>query len=101
MLVPSATNIMAVIESFMPNVAPKWEATSPMTAVTRPIPMIDTTKHKYPLAISETKKGRSYSLLITSSNVLLNNALENFNLSALYYGLFHLHMYEGLKKSNR
>lgn len=46
MLVPKATNTMAVTESLIPNVHPKCEATSPMTAVTTPIEKIETTKHK-------------------------------------------------------
>lgn len=45
-LVPRATNTIAVTESLMPKVQPKCEATSPMIAVTIPIHMIDTTKHK-------------------------------------------------------
>lgn len=45
MLVPRATNTMAVTESLMPSVQPKCEATSPMTAVTSPMQMMDTTKH--------------------------------------------------------
>lgn len=45
-LVPSATNTMAVTESFIPSVHPKCDATSPMTAVTTPIEKIETTKHK-------------------------------------------------------
>lgn len=43
-LVPSATNTIAVTESLMPSVQPKWDATSPMTAVTIPIAIMDTTK---------------------------------------------------------
>lgn len=55
-LVPRATNTMAVTESLMPSVQPKCEATSPMMAVTTPMHNMDTTKHKYPPAISENKK---------------------------------------------
>lgn len=51
-LVPSATNTMAVTESLIPNVQPKCEATSPMIAVTTPIQRMETTKHKYPPATS-------------------------------------------------
>lgn len=54
-LVPSATNTTAVTESLMPKVQPKWDATSPMIAVTTPIQNMDTTKHKYPPDISEKK----------------------------------------------
>lgn len=43
-LVPRATNTIAVTESLMPSVQPKWDATSPMTAVTTPIAKMDTTK---------------------------------------------------------
>lgn len=53
-LVPRATKQIAVTESLIPKVQPKCEATSPMTAVTRPIHIIDTTKLKYPLNISKT-----------------------------------------------
>lgn len=45
-LVPKATNTMAVTESAIPNVAPKWEATSPITAVTTPMQNMETTKHR-------------------------------------------------------
>lgn len=58
MLVPRATNTMAVTASFTPTVAPKCEATSPMTAVTKPMPKIDTTKHRYPLNKSVTNQKR-------------------------------------------
>lgn len=43
-LVPSATKTIAVTESLMPNVQPKCDATSPITAVTTPMQKIDTTK---------------------------------------------------------
>lgn len=46
MLVPRATNTMAVTESLIPSVHPKCDATSPITAVTTPIEKMDTTKHK-------------------------------------------------------
>lgn len=55
MLVPRATKTTAVTESLMPKVHPKYEATSPMTAVTTPIPAMLTTKHKYPPAMSVTQ----------------------------------------------
>lgn len=58
MLVPSATNTMAVTESLIPRVAPKCDAMSPMMAVTTPIQKIETTKHRYPLNISEITKSR-------------------------------------------
>jgi hypothetical protein len=58
MLVPRATNTMAVTESAMPRVAPKWEATSPITAVTTPMQRIDTTKQKYPLHIPAKNESR-------------------------------------------
>lgn len=48
MLVPRATNTMAVTESLIPNVQPKCEATSPMMAVTTPIERMEITKHRYP-----------------------------------------------------
>ena len=47
-LVPNATKHMAVTASRIPNVQPKCDATSPITAVTRPIQIMETTKHKYP-----------------------------------------------------
>lgn len=55
-LVPSATNTMAVTESLIPNVQPKCDATSPIIAVTTPIERIEITKHKYPPAMS-AKRG--------------------------------------------
>jgi hypothetical protein len=51
-LVPKATNTMAVTESLIPNVQPKWDATSPIMAVTIPIQRMEITKHKYPPAMS-------------------------------------------------
>lgn len=51
-LVPRATNTMAVTESLIPNVQPKCDATSPMIAVTIPMQRMETTKHKYPPATS-------------------------------------------------
>lgn len=45
-LVPKATNTMAVTESLIPKVQPKCEATSPIIAVTTPIAKIDTTKQR-------------------------------------------------------
>lgn len=38
-LVPIATIVMAVTESLSPTEHPKWEATSPMMAVIKPIPV--------------------------------------------------------------
>jgi hypothetical protein len=55
-LVPRATNTMAVTESLIPNVQPKCDATSPIIAVTTPIERIEITKHKYPPAMS-AKRG--------------------------------------------
>lgn len=52
MLVPKATKTIAVTASFIPKVAPKCDAISPMTAVTTPIQNMETTKHKYPRNIS-------------------------------------------------
>lgn len=46
--VPSATKTTAVTESFRPIVQPKWDARSPMTAVSRPIIMIEMVKHAQP-----------------------------------------------------
>ena len=45
-LVPSATKTTAVTESLIPSVHPKYEATSPITAVTTPIPKILMTKQR-------------------------------------------------------
>lgn len=56
MLVPNATKTMAVTASFTPTVAPKWDATSPIIAVTTPMQKIDTTKQRYPLNKSEKTK---------------------------------------------
>lgn len=60
-LVPRATNTMAVTESLIPNVQPKCDATSPIIAVTTPIERIEITKHKYPPAMS-AKKGKKRSV---------------------------------------
>lgn len=54
-LVPRATKIMAVTESLMPSVQPKWDATSPMMAVTTPMQKMDTTKQRYPPDMSGIK----------------------------------------------
>lgn len=62
MLVPSATNTIAVTASFIPKVPPKCEAMSPMTAVTTPMQNIDTTKHRYPLSISERQNQNVHNL---------------------------------------
>lgn len=59
-LVPSATKTIAVTPSLIPKVAPKWDATSPITAVTNPMQIMDTTKHRYPLKISKTKQTPSW-----------------------------------------
>ena len=48
-LVPSATKVIAVIESFMWLKHPKWEAKSPITAVRTPIAKIDITNVGQPL----------------------------------------------------
>ena len=50
--VPSATNTTAVTESFRPMVQPKWEARSPMKAVSRPIMRMETMKHAQPFQYS-------------------------------------------------
>ncbi len=47
-LVPNATKEMAVTESFIPIVQPKLDAKSPITAVSRPIIVMDTVKHAQP-----------------------------------------------------
>lgn len=46
--VPSATNEIAVTESFKPIQQPKCDVKSPRIAVSAPIKMIDTTKHAQP-----------------------------------------------------
>lgn len=46
--VPRATNTTAVTESFKPMVQPKWDARSPMKAVSRPIIRMETTKQAQP-----------------------------------------------------
>lgn len=48
MLVPMATREIAVTESLMPRVHPKWEARSPMKAVSTPIIVMETKKHSQP-----------------------------------------------------
>ena len=52
---PRATKAMALTESFRKMKQPRWPATSPMTAVQRPIMAIEITKQGYPLAISSYK----------------------------------------------
>lgn len=43
-LVPNATNVMAVTASSTQTVHPKWDATSPMIAVSTPIQNMETVK---------------------------------------------------------
>lgn len=50
--VPSATKTTAVTESLRPTVQPKWDARSPITAVKRPMTLIDTMKHAQPFQYS-------------------------------------------------
>ena len=52
MEVPRATNTTAVTESRRPTVQPKWEARSPMTAVSRPMTEMDTQKQAQPFQYS-------------------------------------------------
>lgn len=73
-LVPRATKQIAVTESFIPKVQPNCVATSPMTVVTTPIHIIDTTKHKYPLNMSTTRK---FALNVKLFSLLLLNKLQN------------------------
>lgn len=60
--VPSATNTTAVTESFRPMVQPKWEARSPMKAVSTPIMMMETMKHAQPFqySVGGTKAKRTF-----------------------------------------
>ena len=55
--VPRATMQMAVMESFIPMVQPTWEATSPIRAVTRPIPMILIVNEGYPPITTVGRRG--------------------------------------------
>lgn len=48
MLVPRATNVIAVTESVSPMVHPKCDAKSPIKAVRPPMKMMATTKHAHP-----------------------------------------------------
>jgi len=48
MLVPRATKLRAVTLSFKPTVQPKCAATSPITAVSKPIMIIDTVNAAHP-----------------------------------------------------
>lgn len=50
--VPKATKTTAVTESLRPMVQPKWEARSPMTAVSMPMMRMETTKQAQPLQYS-------------------------------------------------
>ena len=50
-LVPRATKAMALTESLRKMKQPKCPATSPITAVQRPIMAMEITKQGYPLAI--------------------------------------------------
>ena len=63
-LVPSATMVMAVIESFMWLIQPKCAATSPMTAVSRPMKKIDITKAGQPLHLSEQRVNKGNQGLV-------------------------------------
>ena len=54
-LVPSATIVMAVIESLMWLIQPKCAAISPMTAVSKPMKKMDVTKAGQPLHLSEQR----------------------------------------------
>ena len=63
--VPRATKAMALTESLRKMKQPKWPATSPMTAVQRPIMAMETTKHGYPLAIP-----------ILDSSIMRNSVLK-------------------------
>ncbi len=47
--VPRATKAMALTESLRKMKQPRWPATSPMTAVQRPMKAIEMTKQGYPL----------------------------------------------------
>lgn len=60
--VPSATNTTAVTESFRPMVHPKWEARSPMKAVSRPIMRMETMKQAQPFqySVGGTKAKRTF-----------------------------------------
>ena len=60
--VPSATNTTAVTESFRPMVQPKWEARSPMKAVSKPIMRMETMKHAQPFqySVGGTKAKRTF-----------------------------------------
>lgn len=57
-LVPRATIVMAVIESLMWLIQPKCAATSPMTAVSKPMKKMDPTKAGQPLHLSEQRARR-------------------------------------------
>lgn len=50
--VPKATKTTAVTESLRPMVQPKWEARSPMTAVSMPMMRMETMKQAQPLQYS-------------------------------------------------
>lgn len=52
-LVPRATIVMAVTESLILLKHPKCEATSPIVAVSNPMPIMDPKNAGYPLYLSE------------------------------------------------
>lgn len=55
---PNATNPIAVIVSLRPIVQPTWDAMSPITAVTIPIPRMLITKVGYPSSRSAFGKSQ-------------------------------------------
>jgi len=68
--VPRATNAIALTPSLRWMKQPRWPATSPMTAVKRPMEIIEVTKVGYPLR----KAGRQEHALeeggVTSTSVM-------------------------------
>lgn len=81
---PRATKTMAVTESLMPSVHPKYDATSPITAVTTPMPTILITKHKYPPAMSVTIKKNLLIFLLLKFLFELNKNNFSFKLNSKF-----------------
>lgn len=67
MEVPSATNTTAVTLSFSPMVQPKCDARSPMTAVRRPMALMETKKQAQPFqySVGGTQANRTFQKTVT------------------------------------
>ena len=71
-LVPSATIVMAVIESLMWLIQPKCAAISPMTAVSKPMKKMDVTKAGQPLHLSEQRARKKTKPLVLLGRLVIS-----------------------------